>query len=482
MLKLGGLFTRRAAACSRDGKQFGPENFVRTQFTQNTEFIPAKFSRQSSENREAVSKASNPTVSSIAVDAVTDMEISAGDLTYFSSSEYDNFCSALNVNGHFDDNDSGSDAGEPTKNELNVTEDMSDFHIEYKTTDEQIAEAIRISMRQIPSPLDGVMSTPSKEPGQSYKSILNHKEPTCKDDIRNFLSDLQGLLQHEPNFLEAQRPLAGILREDTAFTWGETEQQAWDIIMSTAAQRLTDGSTKRMDHESNSDSNPEGEEYIVRPLPRGPTGGEQGDGLTPLSIARPLPRDSTGGEQGNGLTLLSTAYNGTDEEESDIENNSPTGGNICGKTPNDATSATSQVLSSTRSPRHANCILLSHDSRRGPTYGLSRADLTKLGIVLPVSNRILVKNLQPWMNEADVHMIISVCGKVTSTQVLRDDGHSRGTATVAFTHPIEAIQAIKMMKSAEFYGKNFETIQDLAGHIPVLSDQLPFGLSNGRTE
>ena len=35
-----------------------------------------------------------------------------------------------------------------------------------------------------------------------------------------------------------------------------------------------------------------------------------------------------------------------------------------------------------------------------------------------------------------------------------------------------------MMKSATFFDMKLETVQDLAGPVPVLSDQLPSGLAN----
>ena len=98
------------------------------------------------------------------------MEISDADLAYFTSLEYEEVCSALNLDGQFDDNmDSGNGANMATRNDLHLPEEMSDLHIANQSTDEQIAEAIRISMHDIPSPLDGVMSTPQgEETGDRY--------------------------------------------------------------------------------------------------------------------------------------------------------------------------------------------------------------------------------------------------------------------------------------------------------------------------
>ena len=133
--------------------------------------------------------------------------------------------------------DSGNGANMVAQNDLNLPEEMSDLHIAHQSTDEQIAEAIRISMRDIPSPLDGVMSTPQgEETGDRYQTILNHKEPTCNDDVRRFLSDLRGLLQHEPSFLKAQRPLSSLLREETTLKWDDAERDADALIQNNIKQ------------------------------------------------------------------------------------------------------------------------------------------------------------------------------------------------------------------------------------------------------
>ena len=118
------------------------------------------------------------------------------------------------------------------------------------------------------------MSTSTKEGiRERYHSILNHKEPSCTDDVRLSLSDLRGGgLQHEPNFLEIQRPLSSLLRENVKFSWGEIEQQSWDTIMSTVTQKLMDQSIQPTEYNPISDSEvSEGEdEYVARPLPKFP--------------------------------------------------------------------------------------------------------------------------------------------------------------------------------------------------------------------
>ena len=211
-----------------------------------------------SENRKAVSKANAPTTSSITAGADVDkMEISDTELEYFASLEYSDVCSAVNLDGHFDDDDINSESEiNPTgRKDLNLTEDMSGLQITQQSTDEQIAEAIKISLRDIPSPPDAVMSTSTKEGiRERYHSTLKHKEPSNTDDVRLFLSDLRGVLQHEPNFLEIQRPLSSLLRENVIFSWGEIEQQSWDTIMSTVTQKLTDQSIQPTEYNPISDS------------------------------------------------------------------------------------------------------------------------------------------------------------------------------------------------------------------------------------
>ena len=68
-----------------------------------------------------MSKANTPTVSSIAADVeVSDMEL-----------EYNNVCSALNLDRHFDDDDVNSETeiSPAGRNDLNLTEDMSSLQI-----------------------------------------------------------------------------------------------------------------------------------------------------------------------------------------------------------------------------------------------------------------------------------------------------------------------------------------------------------------
>ena len=122
---------------------------------------------------------------------------------------------------------------------------------------------------------------------------------------------------------------------------------------------------------------------------------------------------------------------------------------------------------------------MSHNPRSAPHYGLTAADLEGLNITLPVKNRVLVKNLNYAVDEAKMYDVFSICGKIASVQIIQDEeGNSRGVAIITFTHTLEAIQSIKMMKTATLYGRDLVTVQDLAGPVPTISNKLSPGLAN----
>ena len=77
-----------------------------------------------------MSKANAPTLSSITAD-VDKMEVSDTEAEYFASLQYNNVCSALNLDGHFDNDDINSETeiSPAGRNDLNLTEDMSSLQI-----------------------------------------------------------------------------------------------------------------------------------------------------------------------------------------------------------------------------------------------------------------------------------------------------------------------------------------------------------------
>merc|ERR1712115_482872 len=56
-------------------------------------------------------------------------------------------------------------------------------------------------------------------------------------------------------------------------------------------------------------------------------------------------------------------------------------------------------------------------------------------------------------------------------------GESKGTATVQYAHPLEAVQAIKMFKNAKLFSRDLKVVQDKIGPTPTLTlKKLPEGL------
>ena len=155
-----------------------------------------------------------------------------------------------------------------------------------------------------------------------------------------------------------------------------------------------------------------------------------------------------------------------------------TGNNTCKETPGDVTRAAAQAhpinlptyLSTSSTPqnlpRHADCISLTHSY---PTYGMTAEQLHELNVVLPVNNRVEVRNLNIQLDEENICYVFSVCGRVISVPLIRDKkGNPRGNALVTYTHPIESLQAIRMMREATLYDRRIFLSQDLAGPMPII--------------
>ena len=89
-----------------------------------------------------------------------------------------------------------------------------------------------------------------------------------------------------------------------------------------------------------------------------------------------------------------------------------------------------------------------------------------------------VKNLAYGVNENKLHEVFSLCGNIVALTLDRyDHGESKGTATVQFAHPLEAIQAIIMFKHAKLLSRNMLVEQDKVGPPPSTSSKkLPDGL------
>merc|ERR1711978_322493 len=99
-----------------------------------------------------------------------------------------------------------------------------------------------------------------------------------------------------------------------------------------------------------------------------------------------------------------------------------------------------------KQPSHPLCSfhLTSGKSLDGPNLGLSDRALRMLDITPPITTRVFVSNLAYGVNEAKLYEVFSMSGSIVELILHRyDHGESRGTATVQYAHPLEAVQKIK---------------------------------------
>ena len=76
-----------------------------------------------------------------------------------------------------------------------------------------------------------------------------------------------------------------------------------------------------------------------------------------------------------------------------------------------------------------------------PTYGLSEDTMKALGITLPITSRIRVKNLAYGVNEAKLREVFSLSGKMIEATLHRnEDGEPKGPAAIEYAHPLGAVQ------------------------------------------
>ena len=117
-------------------------------------------------------------------------------------------------------------------------------------------------------------------------------------------------------------------------------------------------------------------------------------------------------------------------------------------------------------------------SLTGPNLGLSENALKILNITPPLTTRISVGNLAYGVNEAKLYEVFSMSGNIVELILHRyDHGESKGTATVQYAHPLEAVQTIKMFKKAKLFSRDLKVEQDKIGPTPTMSSKkLPEGL------
>ena len=101
-----------------------------------------------------------------------------------------------------------------------------------------------------------------------------------------------------------------------------------------------------------------------------------------------------------------------------------------------------------------------------------------LNITHPITTRVFISNLVYGVNEAKLYEVFSMSGNIVELILHRyDHGESRGTATVQYAHPLEAVQTIKMFKKAKLFSRDLKVVQDKIGPTPTMSSKkLPDGL------
>ena len=129
-------------------------------------------------------------------------------------------------------------------------------------------------------------------------------------------------------------------------------------------------------------------------------------------------------------------------------------------------------------PRHHFCnVSQTPGGVNSPTYGMSEETMKALGVTLPITSRILVKNLAYGVNEAKLREVFSMSGKIVEATLYRhDDGETRGTATIEYAHPLGAVQAMMMFRDTKLFSRKLIIEQDKVGPQPSVTSRLPDGL------
>merc|ERR1712242_570263 len=97
----------------------------------------------------------------------------------------------------------------------------------------------------------------------------------------------------------------------------------------------------------------------------------------------------------------------------------------------------------------------------------------------PLTNRVFVANIPYIVDDRKLTEVFSVSGRVVFAQVIRDgNGYSKGMGLVEYTHQIEALQAIRMMRQAKLYNRDITVRPDVIGPFPNTYDGIPEGLTD----
>ena len=115
---------------------------------------------------------------------------------------------------------------------------------------------------------------------------------------------------------------------------------------------------------------------------------------------------------------------------------------------------------------------------RGDPNGMMEIDIPGRGPT-PLTNRVFVANIPYIVDDRKLTEVFSTCGRVVFAQVVRDgSGYSKGMGLVEYTHPIEALQAIKMMRQAKLYNREITVRPDVIGPFPNTYTGIPEGLTD----
>ena len=96
-----------------------------------------------------------------------------------------------------------------------------------------------------------------------------------------------------------------------------------------------------------------------------------------------------------------------------------------------------------------------------------------------MTTRLFIKNLAYSVDEAKLHEVFSMSGRVVK-QLRRQDSRSKGQAIVKFAHSLEAIQAMVMFPNAKLLTRKMEITQDKVGPLPIIIGGNPDGLVDVR--
>jgi RNA recognition motif-containing protein len=105
--------------------------------------------------------------------------------------------------------------------------------------------------------------------------------------------------------------------------------------------------------------------------------------------------------------------------------------------------------------------------------------MAALGITLPITSRIIVRNLAYGVNETKLREVFSMSGQMIEATLHRyDDGETKGTAAIEYAHPLGAVQAMMIFRDSKLFSRKLIIEQDKIGPQPSITGRLPDGLTD----